>query len=132
MNKMIKDTEGDEWEEVDLKQVFPFLPPLMAYTKKTNQEENNMTTTIKPLGDNILVKRIEPEEIRKGSILLAQTNKQPGDRARAIAVGPGRNNIMPIAVGDELIIERFPHKTVVLDDVEYCFVSVSDVVAVVV
>jgi co-chaperonin GroES (HSP10) len=89
-----------------------------------------MLNKIKPLGDNILVKRKE-EEVIKGGIILAQTNKQPGDRAIAIAVGPGRNNIMPIAVGDELIIERFPHKTVVLDDVEYCFLSVGDVLGVI-
>jgi hypothetical protein len=41
MNKMIKDTEGNEWEEVGLKQVFPFLPPMMAYNKKTKQEETS-------------------------------------------------------------------------------------------
>ncbi|MBR6008436.1 MAG: co-chaperone GroES, partial [Clostridia bacterium] len=46
---------------------------------------------IKPLGDRVVIKNMEAEEVSKGGILLAGTAKEKPQLAEVLAVGPGGN-----------------------------------------
>ena len=46
-----------------------------------------MATKIKPLGDRILVKRIEKEEMTSGGIFLPDTAKEKPQEAKIAALG---------------------------------------------
>jgi chaperonin GroES len=45
---------------------------------------------IKPLHDQIVVKRIEPLEQVRGGLIIPDTAKEKSQQAEVIAVGPGR------------------------------------------
>jgi chaperonin GroES len=48
------------------------------------------TVNIRPLGDRILVERIEAEEVTAGGILLPESAKEKPKEGNVIAVGEGR------------------------------------------
>ena len=45
---------------------------------------------VKPLSDRVLVKRVEPEEVVRGGIVIPDTAKEKPMEAEVVAVGPGR------------------------------------------
>ena len=48
------------------------------------------TTTLRPLHDRILVKRIEEEQARHGSIIIPDSAKEKPQEGKVIAVGNGK------------------------------------------
>ena len=48
------------------------------------------TATITPLGDRLLVKRLEATEKTKGGILLPDSAKEKPREGKVISVGPGK------------------------------------------
>ena len=46
---------------------------------------------VKPLGDRVVIKNAEMNEVSKGGIILAGTAKEKPQMAEVIAVGPGGN-----------------------------------------
>lgn len=68
---------------------------------------------IQPLGDRVLVEVIIEEQTKTGIFLPEQISRGRPERARVLAVGPGRYNDklgeivpMPFQVGDEVIFHR--------------------------
>ena len=55
---------------------------------------------IRPLYDRILVKRFEPQEIKKGGIIIPDTAKEKPMEAEVVAVGKGKINT-EIKIDDE-------------------------------
>ena len=67
----------------------------------------------KPLGDRILVRRIEEKEQRKGSIIIPDSAKEKPQEAEVIEVGPGilndKGKRVPLEVkqGQYVLIEKY-------------------------
>lgn len=92
---------------------------------------------IKPLGDRILVQRIEPETKTASGIYLPDSAKEKPQEAKVVAVGDGRliestgKRESPIVkVGDTVILEKWGGTEVKIDDEEYLIVRESDILAV--
>ena len=89
-----------------------------------------------PLGDKIVLKRLEAEETTKSGIVLpGQANEKPQE-AEVIAVGPGgmvdgKEVTMQVAVGDKVIYSKYAGTDVELDGEEYIIVKQNDILAVV-
>ena len=49
-----------------------------------------MTRTFQPLGDRILIKPVEQEEVSKGGLVLPDTARERPQEGEVIAAGPGR------------------------------------------
>lgn len=92
---------------------------------------------IKPLGDKIVIKMIEVENVSKGGILLTGSAKEKPEYAEVIAVGPGAYNSdgklipMEVKVGDKVMMSKYAGTEVKLDGEEYTIIKQSDVLAVV-
>ncbi|MCS7245641.1 MAG: co-chaperone GroES [candidate division WOR-3 bacterium] len=77
---------------------------------------------IKPLGDRIVVERIEEEEVKKGGIIIPDTAKEKPQRGRVLAVGPGRKTedgkVIPVDVnvGDIVIFSKYAGTEVEMGD----------------
>ena len=54
----------------------------------TNQTNNNMAN-IKPLGQRVLVKRLEADAISAGGIVLPDTAKEKPQEAEVLSLGTG-------------------------------------------
>ena len=92
--------------------------------------------SIKPLGDRVLVKPIEKEEVTKSGIFLPDTAKEKPQEGEVIAVGSGKlmenGERVPLEVksGDKVIYSKFAGTEVKLEDKEYLLLSERDILAI--
>lgn len=101
------------------------------------QMENCTKTTFKPLGNRVLVKRIEAETNLKGGILLPDSAKKKQEQAEVIALGTGKldkaGNIIPLPVklGDIVLIEKYSGQEITLNEQEFVIVRGDDIIAII-
>ena len=92
--------------------------------------------TIKPLGDRVLVKRLEAEEMTAGGIVLPDTAKEKPKQGKIIAVGDGRQlesgEVAEIQVkkGDVVLYGKYSGTEVNVDGKDYLILRESDVLAI--
>jgi chaperonin GroES len=92
---------------------------------------------IRPLGDKILVERLEADSKTKGGIFLPDSAKEKPKEGRVIAVGDGRtleNGTrvkFTVKEGDRIIFASFAGTEVKHDGKELLLLSEEDVLAVV-
>ena len=91
---------------------------------------------VKPLGDRILVRRMEEQEMKRGGILIPDTAKEKPQEGEAIAVGPGRMTedgkriTMEVKKGDRILIGKYSGTDVKIDGTEYIILREDDVLGV--
>ena len=84
--------------------------------------------TLKPMADNILLKQTEAEETTSFGIILATTNKEKPAIYEVVSVGP---DVKGVANGEKVVVGNFVGSDIKLDGVDYKFVKLEDVLAVV-
>lgn len=68
---------------------------------------------IQPLGDRVVVKRLEEEQKTRGGIIVPDTAKEKPQQAEVVAVGPGRmseegKRIAPsVKKGDKILFGKY-------------------------
>ena len=91
---------------------------------------------IRPLGDRVLVKRIEEEEKTKGGIIIPDTAKEKPQEGRVISVGNGKvleigNLVAPeVMTGDRILFSN-TRGDIRLDGEEHLIVRESDILGVI-
>lgn len=91
---------------------------------------------IKPLGDRVVLKRLEAEETTKSGIVLTGASKEKPQEAEVIAVGPGGyidgNKVeMEVKVGDKVLFSKYAGTEVKHAGEEVIIVKQSDILAIV-
>ena len=92
---------------------------------------------MKPLGDRVIVKRLEAEEKTAGGIILPETAKEKPKEGKVVAVGPGRvldsgeRSKMQLKKGDRILFTSYAGDEVKVVDEEYLLMKEEDVLAVV-
>ena len=92
-------------------------------------------TSIVPMGDRVVVKALEREEVTKSGIVLPDTAKEKPQEGEVIAVGPGRMTdegkriAMELKQGDRVIFAKYAGTEVKLDETEYLILREADVLA---
>ncbi len=91
---------------------------------------------VKPLGDRVVIKNVETEEVTKGGIVLPGSAKEKPQMAEVLAVGPGglvdgKEVKMQVKVGEKVIYSKYAGTEVKIDDQELILVRQSDILAVV-
>jgi chaperonin GroES len=92
---------------------------------------------LRPLGDKILVKRVEAETKTKSGIVLPDSAKEKPKRGKIIAVGDGKRlengDRAPFSVkkGDEVIFTSYAGTEIKVDGEELMIMSEDDILAVV-
>ena len=82
---------------------------------------------LKPTADNIVLKQTEGEETTASGIILAAAKEKPAIY-EVMSAGP---DVKEIKVGDKVVVGKFTGNEIKLDGVEYKFVKLEDVLAVV-
>lgn len=94
-------------------------------------------TSLKPLGNRVLVKRLEQEETLKGGIILPDSAKKKQETAEVVAIGPGKlaetGKLIPVPVqiGDKILMDKYSGQEVTVDDEEYVIVRAEDIIAII-
>lgn len=92
---------------------------------------------LRPLGDKILVKRVEAESKTKSGIVLPDTAKEKPKRGKVLAVGTGKRldngelAALSVKKGDEVIFTSYAGTEIKLDGDEVLIMSEDDVLAIV-
>ena len=92
---------------------------------------------IKPLGDRVLVKRLEEKEERKGGIIIPDTAKEKPQQAEVKAIGPGKcsdeGKLIPlqVKVGDKVLINEYGGTEVKIDGEEYLIMREDDIMGII-
>ena len=92
-------------------------------------------TKLLPLGDRIVVKPIEREEVTKGGIILPDTAKEKPQEGEIIAGGLGKLNdegtriTMDVKVGDKVIYAKYAGTEVEIDGEKLLIMHDSDIMA---
>ena len=96
-----------------------------------------MATNIQPLGQRVLVKRIEAEEKTAGGILLPDTAKEKPQEATVVRLGTGGKDEdgktieFTVKEGDVVLISKYGGTEVKIDGVDHLILSESDILGIV-
>lgn len=91
---------------------------------------------VKPLGDRILVKRVEEDEV-KGGIIIPDTAKEKPQKGEVISVGSGKKDdsgkVIPMEVkeGDKILFGKYAGTEIKIDSEEYLIMREDDVLGIV-
>jgi chaperonin GroES len=91
----------------------------------------------RPLGDRVLVRRVEEEEKTRGGIIIPDTAKEKPQEGEVIAVGPGARDetgkVQPldVKVGDKILFGKWSGTEVRLDGKDLLIMKESDILGVV-
>jgi chaperonin GroES len=91
----------------------------------------------RPLGDRVLVKRVEEEEKTKGGIIIPDTAKEKPQEGKVISVGPGARDdsgkIQPLDVkaGDTILFGKWSGTEIKLEGEDLLIMKESDILGVV-
>jgi chaperonin GroES len=94
-----------------------------------------MAVKLQPLGDRVVVKPIEGEEVTKGGIILPDTAREKPQEGKVLAVGPGRLSedgkriAMEVKVGDVVLYVKYGGTEVKIDGEELMILSEKDILA---
>ena len=91
---------------------------------------------IRPLGDRVVIKKLEAEETTKSGILLPGSAKEKPQQAEIVAVGPGgfvdgKEVRMELKVGDKVLFSKYSGTEVKIDGIEYTILKQDDILAIV-
>ncbi|MFH1854263.1 MAG: co-chaperone GroES [Candidatus Omnitrophota bacterium] len=93
--------------------------------------------SIQPLGDRVLVKRLEAEEKTKGGIVLPDTAKEKPQKGEVVAVGKGRvlesGKVEPVEVkkGDKVLFGKYSGNEITHKEEEYLIMKEEDILAII-
>ena len=102
------------------------------------RKDTDVSVSIKPLEDRILVKSLEAETTTASGLVIPDTAKEKPSEGKVIAVGPGRwddegENRIPVDVseGDTVIYSKYGGTEIKYDGQDYLILSARDVLAVI-
>ena len=89
---------------------------------------------LKPLGDRIVIRQIEAEDVTASGIVLPDTAQEKPQRGEVLAVGEGRYDDgvrvpLDLVVGDEVIYSKYGGTEVEIDGEDLFILRESDVLA---
>ena len=90
----------------------------------------------RPLGDRVLVKRVEEEEKTRGGIIIPDTAKEKPQEGEVISVGPGARDedgkriAMDVKAGDRILFGKWSGTEVKLEGQDLLIMKESDILGV--
>jgi chaperonin GroES len=94
-------------------------------------------TTLKPLGDRLVIRPTPREEMTKSGIVLPDTAKERPQEGTVLSVGPGRilddgtREAMDVSAGQKVLFQKYAGTEFKLDEEELLILSAKDVLAVI-
>jgi chaperonin GroES len=92
---------------------------------------------VKPLGDRVLLKRVEAEEEVRGGIIIPDTAKEKPQEAEVVSVGDGKmdddGKRLPMSVKkcDRVLIGKYTGQDIKINDEEHTIVREDEILAII-
>lgn len=93
-------------------------------------------STLRPLGDKLVVRPLEKEATTKSGIYIPDTAKEKPQEGKVMAVGSGKyveGKLVPleVKVGDHVLYSKYGGDEVKVNDEELKIIAESDVLAII-
>lgn len=104
-------------------------------TKEMTKSKTSLK--FKPLGDRVLLRRMEPEETLKGGIILPDSAKKKQETAEVLALGTGKRDKqgkmieMPVKIGDKILMEKYAGQEITIEGEEYVILRADEIIAII-
>ena len=91
---------------------------------------------LRPLGDRVLVQRVEEAEQIRGGIVIPDTAKEKPQEGVVIAVGTGKvldsglKVAMSVKAGDKVLFGKYSGSEIKLNDEEYLIMSEGEILGI--
>jgi chaperonin GroES len=95
-----------------------------------------MATTIRPLHDRIIVKRLDEQEQMRGGIIIPDTAKEKPQQGEVIAAGEGKfrddgtRQPLDVKAGDRVLFGKYSGSEVKIDDEEYLIMREDEILGI--
>ena len=95
-----------------------------------------MSLNLKPLGDRLVVKPLEDDEVTPSGIVLPETAKEKPQKGEVLSVGPGARNDdgkrieMDVSVGDKVLFAKYGGTEIKMNSDKLLILRESDVLAI--
>jgi chaperonin GroES len=92
-----------------------------------------VVTSLRPLGDRVVVKPLARETITRSGIVLPDTAKEKPQEGEILAVGPGKildngkRTTTEVKVGQRILFAKYSGTEVKIDGQEYLILRESDI-----
>jgi chaperonin GroES len=92
---------------------------------------------VKPLGDRVLLKRVELGEEVRGGIIIPDTAKEKPQEAEVVSVGDGKLDEngkrlpMTVKAGDRVLIGKYTGQDIKINDEEHTIVREDEILAII-
>lgn len=92
---------------------------------------------VRPLGDRLVVERIEQDEKTAGGIIIPDSAKEKPKQGKVLAVGPGAKDesgkriAMDVEVGDIVLFTQWAGSEIKMDGKDFLVLKESDVIGVI-
>ncbi len=96
-----------------------------------------MATTIKPLHDRVIIRRIEEGEQVRGGIIIPDTAKEKPQEGEVIAVGEGKykedgtRQSLDVKEGDRVLFGKYSGSEITLDGEEYLMMREDEILGII-
>ena len=96
-----------------------------------------MAMNLRPLGNRLVVKATEDEEMTASGIILPETAKEKPQKGIVLAAGPGlrlesgERQAMSVSVGDNVLFGKYVGTEIKLEDQDVLILREDDVLAII-
>lgn len=96
-----------------------------------------MATTIKPLHDRVIVRRIEENETTSGGIIIPDSAKEKPQEGEVIAVGEGKykedgtRQTLDVKEGDRVLFGKYSGSEITLDSEEFLMMREDEILGII-
>ena len=95
-----------------------------------------MATSIRPLHDRVIVKRLDEQEQARGGIIIPDTAKEKPQQGEVIAAGEGKfrddgtRQPLELKAGDRVLFGKYSGSEVKIDNEEYLIMREDEILGV--
>lgn len=118
--------------------LLPFKKPLgRALFPFATQKRRSTLMQFRPLGDRVLVRRVEEDAKTRGGIIIPDTAKEKPQQGEIIAVGPGDRGddgkivALEVKPGDRILFGKWSGTEVRIDGEDLLIMKESDILGVI-
>ena len=96
-----------------------------------------MKLNLKPLGDRVVIKPLEQEEVTPSGIVLPETAKEKPQKGEVLSVGPGARDedgnriAMDVKAGDKVLFAKYAGTEIKVESEKLLILRESDILAIV-
>jgi chaperonin GroES len=96
-----------------------------------------MAVNVKPLGDRVLVKRLEEKETKKGGIIIPDSAKEKPTEGEIVALGTGKRDddgklvAFTVKKGDKVLISKYGGTEIKVDGDDYLIMREDDILGII-